>query len=229
MKTLTISIPVYNDGNTIAQLIEEIFSLKNKLPLFKILIINDGSSDNTLKVVKNLKEIYPDIEIANHSINLGFGSTIAEVVKLPDTEWIVFLSGDYQFPAKNILTLWNEKQNVDFILGVRKERKDSWNRKINSIIYNKIIELFSRRKVEDINSIFLCKSTIFKNIEFKSKSAFIHAEIIIRTIRRGNAFKTIKIEHQPRKHGKGSGGKLRIIIPTVIDLLRFILRGKNYL
>lgn len=224
MKELTISIPVYNDENSIIQLIEDIEKIKSELPSYLIFIIDDGSSDRSWDILISLKKKYPKIILHRHDKNLGFAYTISEIVKIPKTEWVLFLSGDNQFPASNIVEFWKSKHDFDFILGHRIIRHDNLYRKFNSLIYNKLIELFSGYKLKDVNSVFLCKTILFKNESFISKSAFIHAEIILNALKNNAKISVIKIRHQNRKHGSGSGGKLKTIIPVIQDFIRYFLK-----
>jgi glycosyltransferase involved in cell wall biosynthesis len=74
LKSLTISVPAYNDSQSLIKLVQESQNLCKTLGLpLEMLIINDGSSDDTLKVAKGLAGEYGNIQIINHEKNLGFG------------------------------------------------------------------------------------------------------------------------------------------------------------
>ena len=76
-----ILLPIYNEENGIKKLILNILKDLNKLKIrFKIICINDGSTDQTLKIVKSIKA--QNIKIINHQINLGLGNTIMTGIDL---------------------------------------------------------------------------------------------------------------------------------------------------
>jgi dolichol-phosphate mannosyltransferase len=225
MKELTIAVPAFNDQASLPELVNEIFSIKNILPSFHLLIINDGSSDNTLRVAQALARQFPEVTVISHPRNLGFGPTIAEVVQIPETEWIAFLPGDHQFPAKVILDFWEHHDTHDFILGNRKDRNDSLRRKLNSKLYNTMLRLYTGINFKDVNSVFLCRSALFEGVQFMSRSAFIHAEIALTATKYPARVVVVDITHRPRKFGSGSGGKLRVILATISDFCRYIYQN----
>lgn len=221
--SLTISIPAYNDSLSLAKLVEESQALCRQLSIkFEILIINDGSYDNTLKVANDLAARYGNIKVVNHEKNLGFGETLKKVFMLPKTEWVLFLPGDNQFPVSNLLNFLDLKDNYDYILGFRKERKDTANRKLYSVFYNWVVSILSGYKVRDVNSIVFYRSKIFDAIQLKGKSAFVHAEFFIRASKAGFRITEMEVLHQKREFGFGSGGNLQVIAATVRELFLYI-------
>lgn len=224
MNSVTISIPAYNDVKTIEGVIWESNTvLSNLTDHYQIFVINDGSKDDTAKVLEKLSEENSKIKVYQHPKNLGFGPTIKEVYTLPESEWVFFVPGDGQIPPSEILKLYLSIDKYDFILGYRKNRNDSWHRKLNSWCYNWFISIIAGKRVRDVNSAALVKRSLIKDIPFNSQSAFIHAEIFLKAIQRGISFNEVEIEHQPRKYGKGAGGKWKVIFSTVKDLIRYLI------
>jgi len=188
-----------------------------------MLIINDGSKDDTLAVAHELAGQYPNITVRTHEKNLGFGTTLNEVFTLPNSEWVLFLPGDNQFPVSNLELFLKIKDDYDFILGYRKNRQDSIRRKFYSIVYNWIISLVAGTLVRDVNSIVFYRSKIMKAVELKSKSAFVHAEFFIKTNRQRQRIRECEVTHKQREFGFGSGGNIKIILCTVAELFLYLL------
>jgi glycosyltransferase involved in cell wall biosynthesis len=146
MPFLTFSIPAYNEEDNIRGLVEECIKVANSLKIsFEILIIDDGSTDQTLNYAKALASDNQLINIQRHMINQGFGITIKEIFMLPKSEWIFFISGDNQFPAINLETMITYTSNYDFILGYRTSRSDNFYRKFLSACYNLWISLLGKK------------------------------------------------------------------------------------
>lgn len=226
IQCLTISIPAYNDSKSLSKLIEESQDLCKQLKIkLEILIVNDGSSDDTIKTVDDLSLRYNNITLINHPRNLGFGETLKKVFMLPQTEWVLFLPGDNQFPISNLLKFWEIKEDYDYIIGFRRKRKDTARRKLYSFFYNWLISILSGHKVRDVNSIVFYRSNIFKNIQLKGKSAFVHAEFFIRTSKAKFRVTEIEVLHQKREFGFGLGGSLKVISSTIQELF-FYVSGK---
>ena len=192
---------------------------------FEILIINDGSKDDTLQVAQALSKEIPGITIHHHPANLGFGSTIKEVFVLPTSEWVLFLPGDNQFPASNIPLFLNHRTEADFVLGYRSDRKDTLRRKFYSRLYNWVISYTGGVNVHDVNSICLLRRDLLNGVDLRSVSAFIHAEVYIKLARKGTRILELRVEHQEREFGFGAGGNIKVIWATIKELILF-LRGK---
>jgi len=225
IQSLTVSVPAYNDSQSLRKLVDEAEALCKELSIpFQILIINDGSHDDTLKVARELAKTYGNIEVINHDKNLGFGETLKEVFTLPKTEWVLFLPGDNQFPVSNLRKFLDLKDHSDYIIGYRKDRQDTANRKLYSLVYNWLVSVFSGYHVEDVNSIVFYRSKIFDKIQLKGKSAFVHAEFFINVSKAGFRITETEIFHQEREFGFGSGGNIRVMAGTIKDLLVFAIK-----
>lgn len=227
--TLTVSIPAYNDGKSLQVILEDIDKLRKDFSdtKFKVLIIDDGSSDNTLRAAMDYKQENEDVEVVAHEHNLGFGPTFKEAFNLPDTEWIFFLPADNQFPVDNFRKMRMYMKSYDLILGKRKIRKDNlWRRTISSV-YNRIISMILGKRIHDVNSTVLFKREINEKVILKSLSAFVNAEFVMKAARQGYRIAETDIDHAVRMHGCGSGGKLRVILPVISDILKYMLTKKQ--
>lgn len=221
--TITISIPAFNDSHAIQELIAAYHQAGIHGENISYLLIDDGSSDDTASTIQQLASTYPRIQTILHDKNYGFGYTIKEAITTPKTDFILFISGDHQFHANAAQKLLDEiSPQVDYVLGKRNKRSDNLYRRAVSKTYNLLISTLTCKKVYDINSIFMLRSSVLKGIQLNSQSAFIHAEIYLKLKENGAVCKEISIPHYARKFGVGSGGRIKVIIPTLIDLIKYI-------
>lgn len=225
MAFLTISIPAYNDADSIGPLIDE--SVRAAAAVtedFEILVIDDGSKDDTAAVVERKMSEVPRLRLHRHPVNLGFGPTIREAYILPQSEWVYFIPGDGQVPATELARLWPLADRFQFILGYRKLRKDPPFRRLTSRVYNRLVSLLAGTRVRDVNSAGLLWRKALEGAEFRCTSAFIHAEVLLEARRLGAAYAETEIDHRPRLFGSGSGGKIVVIAATVRDMLLYAAR-----
>ena len=134
------------------------------------------------------------------------------------------LPGDYQIEPAEVMKLWPHRLEADMIIGWRKSRHDSGARLRQSGIYNGLLRAMFRLNIHDVNSVRLMKTSIMKSIKLTTTSAFVDAELIVRAIRDGFRVIEIPIAHRARTGVGASGGKPKIIIPTIMDMLRFWVR-----
>lgn len=103
--SVTISIPAYNDMHAVRNLMQEFHQAGIEGPEIFYLLIDDGSQDNTAESIRELSQIYSNTSCIFHQKNQGFGYTISEAIKTPETDYILFISGDHQFKAEAALIL----------------------------------------------------------------------------------------------------------------------------
>lgn len=227
MATLTISIPAYNDAPTIEALIHESVEAAGRVTDdFEILVINDGSQDETGAIVQSLARTIPQLRYHEHERNLGFGATIREVYTLPRSQWVYFIPGDAQVPAEGIVELFRHVGEYDFMLALRRVRQDTAWRKFVSWVYNALVSVVAGRRVRDVNAAGLLRKNVLDGVKLYSASAFVHAEILLEVLRVGGRVGEIEVPHRPREFGIGSGNKWRVILKTARDLVCYTLHRR---
>ncbi len=221
LDSLSLIIPAYSDEGTIGKLIADSDALLSQVCNdYEIVVVNDGSKDNTLTVILEAAAKYPNVRVINHEVNQGFGATIRELYLSGTKDLIFSLPGDYQYAPKELLKMAEGLKTHDFVIGLRVHRNDPPRRKMQSKVYNLMLRTFYGHKHKDVNSIKLFRRSILDKIKLLSHSPFVDAELCIRAERAGFKVIEIPIEHLPRLTQGASGGKLSVILDTFGDLVR---------
>jgi glycosyltransferase involved in cell wall biosynthesis len=224
MNSISVSIPAYNDEETILELINE--SREAVLEFvqdYEIVVINDGSQDSTGEILEEAKS--DKVRVYQHAQNEGFGRTIREVFTLPTKEWVFFIPGDAQISPAELEKFYSFCSGYDLLLGWRKNRQDPFFRKAGSWIYNLIISVIALKRIHDVNSVAFFRREIIDSIAIKSQGAFIHAEICLNLLKAGYRIKEIDILHKPRISGTSGAISLKVISLTLRDMLFYISGG----
>ena len=149
---ISIIIPVYNETESIGFLLDEVISVMkaNKLH-FELIVVNDGSKDNTLQVLKELTIKIKELVVI--SLRKNYGQTAAMSAGFDNSKGdiVITLDGDLQNDPNDIPKLISEiNKDYDLICGWRFDRKDKLiNRKIPSKIANKLIAKVTGLKLHD--------------------------------------------------------------------------------
>lgn len=221
LSSVSVIIPAYNDETTIGRLIKDTNSLLTEhCTDYEIICTNDGSKDNTLGVLRDLTSNIPSLRIINHEVNQGFGATIRELYLAGKKDLVFSLPGDYQYHPKELITMAAGLKDYDLIIGLRAKRNDPPRRKFQSDVYNLMLRTIYGTRLTDVNSIKLFKRHILDKIGLKSTTAFVDAELCIRTEHAGFRVIEIPIEHLPRLSQGASGGKISVIYDTFADLVK---------
>ncbi len=219
----SIVIPLYNEEENIKILLSEIFgSLNNTNYNYEIILINDASTDNTLKIINQLKEDNNRVKVISNSTNLGQSLSICEAVKRSVSNTIVTIDGDGQNNPSDIKNLLEKyvKSDYSLVAGIRVKRKDSFLKKFSSKIANKIrMFILNDNCIDTGCSLKIFDKKIFlKFPKFKGLHRFMPALFI----GYGTKISFVEVDHRYRKAGKSKYGTFDRLIYGIIDLIRVI-------
>jgi len=173
--SLSAFFPCYNEEKNLEPLVREALQVLNNLVTqYEILIINDGSSDDTGLIADSLSERYNNVLVIHHQKNGGYGAALISGFNNSSYEWIFFTDGDHQFFMKEIELLLADIDSHDALIGFRKKRRDSWHRILYARSWNVLIKLLFNLNVRDINCAFkLIKKKSLEGITLQSSGAMI--------------------------------------------------------
>ena len=122
---LSIIIPCYNEGQKLIDNIKKINTyLKQELPSlnYEIIGINDGSKDNTKKIMKENEDKLLNTKFISYEINRGKGGAVKEGVLNAKGEWILFMDADLSTDISAIRTILDNINSCNFIIGSRRHK-----------------------------------------------------------------------------------------------------------
>ena len=129
MKNLSIILPAYNESGSIEIIVKKIFFVlkKKKINSFKVIVVNDGSTDKTLDKCKVLKKKFKKFDYLDLKKNIGKAYAIDKGIENSNSNWICIIDADLQYDP-NYLGIFLRKENsvYDFINSKRNKRNDSF-------------------------------------------------------------------------------------------------------
>ena len=185
-KSISFIVTAYNEEKYIEKTILNILNFVNNFKIdYEILIINDGSTDNTGKIIRKLAKKYKKIKIIEHKKNLGIGKTIADGIKNASKEYFTYIPGDNQFSFSSFEEYLKKIKNYDLIIGyIKNPKARKLHRRLGSSLFMFVIRLlFNLKKVKYTNGFNLIKTSLVKNMELESTGHSISSEIIIKILK----------------------------------------------
>lgn len=225
-ESLSVFLPIYNEALVIESVIEKIkVVLPNVAKKWELIAVNDGSSDNTLSILKSID----GIKIINHEKNLGYGATLSSGIYNSQYKFIAFTDSDGQFDFNEISNFYEKQKstNADLVIGYYKKRQVSKFKVITSKIWEIAVFLLFGLMVRDIDCGFklIRKEVIDKIPKLESKrGAFVSSELLIKARKNGFKIVEVPVTHFPRKLGKGTGRHIRVIVQSFVDLFKLWLK-----
>jgi glycosyltransferase involved in cell wall biosynthesis len=217
---ITIFFPVYNDENTIANMTEKCINvLKEIASNFEVIIINDGSPDNSGAVADEMANKYEYVRVIHHPQNKGYGAAIKSGLENAQYEWVCFTDGDDEYDIEDLRKMIHLKDYYDLIITFRYVKLYSTLRVFISGMYNKIFRVIFRTNYRDISTgLRLMRKSVYDDLTIISDSPFIGAEITLRTMLKGYRVGEMGIQTFPREFGKGASVSPKNIIRTIKDM-----------
>src|SRR5690606_20556417 len=131
-----------------------------------ILIVNDGSADNTAAVADELARTYPEVRAIHHPANRGYGGALRTGFASASKELIFYTDGDGQYDPAELAALWpHMTDEVDLVNGYKISRSDPWHRIVIGRIYHHTVKLLFSLRVRDVDCDFrLMRRSIFDRV-----------------------------------------------------------------
>ena len=228
---LSIIIPAYNEERTIIQTLKRIQDTKNNNIKYERIVINDGSNDNTLDLLKSNSELYE--KLINYNNNSGKGFAVKKGIEASSGNYIIFQDADLEYDPKDFGKFINLLNNfeVDGIIGSRFvysefTRSHSILNKIGNYLLTFIFNILYNTTFTDIYSCYFCfKKELLKYEDLKTIGFEQHAEILCKTIKNGKYFYEVPISYNGRTHEEGKKIKFyhffSVLFRIVIERISF--------
>lgn len=228
-KKISIIIPLYNEEESLRPLYSEIKKALKSIPSdHEILFVDDGSTDKSLNVIKDLARTDNKVRYFSFRTNYGKSAALQVGFKHITGDAVITMDADLQDDPSEIINLLKKlDEGFDLVSGWKKKRFDPFIKKISSKFFNYITRLFSHVKIHDFN----CGLKAYRRQVVQSINVYgeLHRYIPVLANWKGFSVSEIAVKHNPRRYGKTKFGVSRFFkgfvdLITVIFTTRYIKR-----
>jgi glycosyltransferase involved in cell wall biosynthesis len=226
MTSLSIVLPAYNEEENVAAAVEEVSAVAENLGIdYEIILVNDGSSDRTGDIARELQERIPQFRLVEHYPNRGYGGALKAGFAAATKELIAFVPADKQFDFSEIERFLDAIDGADIVSGYRAARQDNVVRRFNAFGWNTLVRLLFGYLCRDIDCGFkLFRREVLDHVNVVSDGAMIDTEFLAGAKARGYRIAEVPVTHLPRAGGEATGANIKVIARAFRDLARFRLR-----
>jgi len=221
--SLSVILPAYNEKAAIAGTVQGVVTtLADRLEDFEVIVVNDGSKDQTKAIVQEIAAADPRVRLINHAENQGYGAALVSGFESITKELAFFMDSDGQFDIHDLLPFFPLIEEYDAVLGYRIHRQDTWMRKLNAWGWKMLVRLVFGLRVRDVDCAFkLYRSKFFYEHRLETRGAMINTEILYKFTRAGYTYTQVGVRHLPRRGGRATGAKLSVIVRAFRELFVF--------
>ena len=225
---LSYFFPAHNEADNLRGLVEEaLATLPGLAETYEIVIVDDGSRDDTPRIADELAAAHVQVRAVHHPTNLGYGAAIRSGFAAARYANIGFTDGDRQFKVADLGRLIDRLQagDLDAVVGYRIRRADPLARTVYARLYRLANLIFFGLTVRDVD----CACKLFsraslEGVNVESGGAFLSAELLIKLRASSRRLAEVGVPHYPRTAGSPTGAKPSVVLRAVRDFWLLRLR-----
>lgn len=220
-KNISFFFPAFNDEATVKKMvIDAINVLESVADRYEIIIVDDGSLDDTPKIADEMAKKYRRVKVIHHLYNIGYGAALKTGFATCKYDLIFYTDGDHQFDLAELTNLLPFIAEYDIVSGYRASRADSISRLIASKLYNFVIWSVFGIGVRDVDCAFKLfkKQVVGASGHYINNGAFICAEFFFVAMRQKYKIKQVPVHHYPRQYGKSSSFSFFFVLRSMVEL-----------
>lgn len=227
VSSVSAFFPCYNDAMSIGKMVRDVReSLVASVSDFEIIVVNDGSSDNSLEVLQELQKEITELQIVNHEVNRGYGGALISGIAASTKQWVFYTDGDAQYDAREISRCIDSvTASSDIIQGFKIGRGDPFHRRLIGRVYHHSVRLLFRLPVRDTDCDFrLMRKSILDKFRLQSTTGVICVEMMHAFNRVDARFVEVGVSHYHRPHGKSQFFRVPAVSRSALQLLQLWTR-----
>lgn len=222
--SVSLVIPVYNEEDAVTDAIDtNLRALEASVQTYEVIVVNDGSKDNTLAVVRDHIRDRPHVRLIDKQPNEGIGSAIRTGISAAQYAWVLPVPADCPLDTPTLEKFLLATEGADIVVGYRQTRVGYTLRmRLNSYVFHWLVSLLFRMRLRDYNWIHMYKRTVFTEhgVQITSRGIMMLAEVLIRSARKGLVMHEVEVKQLERITGVATASKLSTVLFTIRELIR---------
>ena len=206
---ISILVPTYNEQDTIVTVLERVTAVEVPEVEFEVIVIDDGSSDDTVKILEKKPQLYS--ELVRRERNGGKGAAVRDGLNKATGDYILFQDADFEYDPSDYRTLVRPvlEQNADAVIGSRNlaptyVRVHYFWHLVGNRLITLIFNLLYNLTFTDIYSCYLLyRRNLIAPGELNDDGWAQHAEILCTIARRGSVFYEVPVNYAGRTYAEG--------------------------
>lgn len=215
--SVSLVVPAHDEAPNIGAFLQQARQVLPRVTKeHEIIVVDDGSRDETVGIVR----AFPGVRLLRHERNRGYGAALRSGLREARLGWIFFTDADLQFDLADLDLLIEASAEADIVAGYRSPRQDRWMRHLLGWGWGRLVRRLFGLRVRDVDCAFkLFRREVLDAIPIDSVGAFINTEVLVRAAALGFRLREVPVRHFPRRAGRASGARPRVILRAFRELV----------
>ncbi len=223
-------IPAYNESENIVATLENVTTALEPLALpHEILVIDDGSKDDTAALVETMAARFPRVRLLKNERNKGFGWSYRRGVEAASLPFIVMVHGDNAWGWATLREFFRHTGEADVIIGYTQHmlKSRTWTRTLVSKLFTFLVNLITRRRLTYYNGLQIHRAPILKALRIESHGFGFQAEVLVKALRLAPSYVEVPMDLIERQKGESKAFRVNNFIDVwrTLRLLVALERG----
>lgn len=229
-KKIAITIPAHNEDETIEFVAKNALeSVKKITSRYELLLIDDGSTDKTGAIIDRLKASNPSkIRVIHNLKNKGFTGVMKSCYNNAQGDLIFLGPADGQFDYQELSLFAKAITDNDLVVAYRVMNEETFQRKFYSFFFHLLSKILFDIKLREFSTCIMYRKKVRDSISINSNdySCLFLPEFIYKATKKGFKIGQVPIHFYKRKGGMQKGTNLRMILRTLMEMIKFYLEIK---
>ena len=222
-RSLSVIIPAYNEAGNIMATLENVATAFETLAMpHEILVIDDGSRDDTAAIVERARGRYPAVRLLKNEKNMGFGWSYRRGVDAAALAHIVMVHGDNAWGWATLREFFGRTGDADVIIGFTCDmlKSRTWARTVISKTFTLLVNLITWRHLRYYNGLQIHQAPILKSLRIESRGYGFQAEVLVKALRLTRTYVEVPMDLIEREKGESKAFRMKNVVDVVHTLRR---------
>ena len=222
-RSLSVIIPAYNESQNILATLENVTRAFESLALpHEILVIDDGSRDNTAALVEANLARFPQVQLLRNERNMGFGWSYRRGVEAAALTHIVMVHGDNAWGWATLREFFSHTGEADVIIGFTRDmlKSRTWARTVISKTFTLLVNLITWRHLRYYNGLQIHQAPVLKSLQIDSHGYGFQAEVLVKALRRTRTYLEVPMDLIEREKGESKAFRMKNVVDVLSTLKR---------
>lgn len=223
-QNISLFIPFYNEDDIAEEVVSEVMNYVDNLNRdYELVLVDDGSEDSTVDILRDFSN-REEVSVVIHEENRGYGNALKTGFEVSSNPLVAYMDGDGQFDINELDKLLEEVEENDIIAGIRRERADSFSRKIIGSGFNSIVRTVFNIEYRDIDcGLKIVRQEVLQDIDLKTDRT-VDAELLVKADKKGFEIKQVEVSHFERSEGESEAeGLIGVRTGLILTSLKEIM------
>lgn len=220
-RSLSVVVPAYNEAGNLEAAVRDVVHALRSFDEYEVIIVNDGSKDNTGEVADRVAAKLPGVRVIHHPVNRGFSEAYQTGMRSARLEYVTFVPGDGEVAVESVEDIFSAVGTADLVVpyhGTPWNR--SWHRRILTWICTTQLNIAFGRRLKYYQGPAVYPTALAKVLPNNTTGFFFATEMLVNALMMGYSFVEVPLTHRERTYGQSKAVAGSNIIGAQLTIIR---------